>query len=149
MTDIFVEGLVHIRTLDGDYFNFDPVMHTLVGTRTGVSYAMGDKVQIKVAGVNLDERKMDFQLLGKVGQSRRIKRPEPVVDAGNATPKKAKKPRAKKPDNRTEAQKAQASTTSKAEPKAKKPRVKDRARVTKNKGKPVRKPKPVTPPVVE
>jgi ribonuclease R len=149
LTDIFVEGLVHIRTIDGDYFNFDPVMHTLVGTRTGVSYAMGDKVQIKVAGVNLDERKMDFQLLGKVGQSRRIKRPEPVVDAGNATPKKAKKPRAKKPDNRTDAQKAKASTPTKAEPKAKKPRVKDRARVTKNKGKPVRKPKPVTPPVVE
>jgi ribonuclease R len=121
-------------------------MHTLVGTRTGVSYAMGDKVQIKVAGVNLDERKMDFQLLGKVGQSRRIKRPERVVEAGDATPKKAKKPRAKKPDNRTEAQKTQASTTTKAEPKAKKPRVKDRARVTKNKGKPVRKPKP---PVVE
>jgi ribonuclease R len=143
LTDIFVEGLVHIRTLDGDYFNFDPVMHTLVGTRTGVSYAMGDKVQIKVAGVNLDERKMDFQLLGKVGQSRRIKRPEPVVEAGNETPKKAKKPRAKKPDNRTEVQKAQASTTAKAEPKAKKPRVKDRARVVKNKGKPVRKPKPV------
>ena len=68
-----------------------------------------------------------------------------MVHAGGETPKKAKKPRAKKPDNRTAAQKAQASTTSKAEPKAKKQSVKDRARVTKNKGKPVRKPKPVTP----
>ena len=85
----------------------------------------------------------------KIDVSKGNKLSPTVVEAGNATPKKAKKPRAKKPDNRTEAQKAQASTTSKAEPKAKKPRVKDRARVTKNKGKPVRKPKPVTPPVVE
>ncbi len=134
LTDIFVEGLIHIRNLDGDYFNFDPVMHTLVGARTGVSYAMGDKVHVKVAGVNLDERKMDFQLVAKIGESKRMKRPAKVVEAGAETPKKAKKPRAKKPDNRSEVQKATAVKTQKpADAKAKKPKVRERD--TKNKGK--------------
>ncbi len=127
LTDIFVEGLVHIRNLEGDYFQFDPVMHTLVGSRTGVSYAMGDKVQIKVAGVNLDERKMDFHLLGKVGISKRVKRPVAVANVGDQTPAKAKKPRTKKPDNRSAAEKANAAV------KPKKPKV--RLRDTKNKGK--------------
>ncbi|HNJ86860.1 MAG TPA: ribonuclease R, partial [Agitococcus sp.] len=52
LNDIFVEGLVHVRTLAGDYFNFDPITHVLLGSRTGISYAMGDKVSVRVAGVN-------------------------------------------------------------------------------------------------
>lgn len=80
LDDIFVEGLVHIRNLEGDFYNFDPVMHTLTGSRSGVVYAMGDKVEIKVAGVNLDERKMDFELLGRLGGARRS-RQSPAAEA--------------------------------------------------------------------
>lgn len=66
LTDIFVEGLVHISTLDKDYFRFDPIGHRLLGERSGVTYRLGDAVRVLVARVDLDERKMDFELIRRV-----------------------------------------------------------------------------------
>jgi len=63
LTDIFVEGLVHISTLDRDYFHYDPIGHRLQGERSGVTYRLGDTVRVIVARVDLDERKMDFELI--------------------------------------------------------------------------------------
>jgi ribonuclease R len=63
LTDIYVEGLVHISRLQGDYYDFDAAMQKLVGSRSGTQFALGDTVRIKVAAVNLDERKMDFELI--------------------------------------------------------------------------------------
>ena len=37
LVDIYVEGLVHITSLDNDYFDFDPVSHALIGKQTGQS----------------------------------------------------------------------------------------------------------------
>lgn len=65
LADIFVEGLVHISTLGQDFFHFDPISHQLNGERTGIRYRLGDPVQVTVAGVNLDEKKIDFALLEK------------------------------------------------------------------------------------
>lgn len=62
---IYVEGLVHITSLPNDYFHFDAVAHQLKGERTGICYRLGDTVKIKVAGVKLDEKKIDFELLQK------------------------------------------------------------------------------------
>ena len=63
LKDIFVEGLVHISNLDRDYFHYDPIGHRLQGERSGVVYRLGDKVRVKVARVDLDERKIDFELI--------------------------------------------------------------------------------------
>ena len=63
LADIFVEGLVHVSTLDRDYFHFDPIGHRLDGERSGLSYRLGDSVRIKVARVDLDEKKIDFDLM--------------------------------------------------------------------------------------
>lgn len=63
LTGIFVEGLVHVATLDRDYFHFDAAGHRLYGERSGVSYRLGDAVRVKVARVDLDERKIDFDLV--------------------------------------------------------------------------------------
>jgi ribonuclease R len=57
---IYVDGLVHITALDNDYYHFDPVGHRLTGERTGQVYRLGDRLRVKVAAVNLDERKIDF-----------------------------------------------------------------------------------------
>jgi ribonuclease R len=57
-----VDGLVHITALDNDYYHFDPVGHRLTGERSGQVYRLGDQVEIKVAAVNLDDRKIDFVL---------------------------------------------------------------------------------------
>ncbi len=65
LADIFVEGLVHISNLGQDYFHFDPTSHQLKGERTGMNFRLGDIVRIKVARVDLDEKKMDFELVKK------------------------------------------------------------------------------------
>ncbi len=65
LSDIFVEGLVHISNLGQDYFQFDPTSHRLKGERTNVSFRLGDRVKVKVARVDLDEKKIDFELVQK------------------------------------------------------------------------------------
>ncbi len=60
LEQIYVEGLVHITALGNDYYHFDPVGHRLTGGRSGQVYRLGDPVRVKVAAVNLDDRKIDF-----------------------------------------------------------------------------------------
>jgi ribonuclease R len=62
LKDIYVEGLVHITALHNDYYHFDPAGHRLRGERTGKVYRLGDQVRVKVVRVNLDDRKIDFEL---------------------------------------------------------------------------------------
>ena len=62
LTDIYVEGLVHITALPGDYYHFDPMHHRLSGERSGRTYRLGDSIEVLVARVDLDERKIDFEL---------------------------------------------------------------------------------------
>ncbi|MBA1275530.1 ribonuclease R [Stutzerimonas azotifigens] len=73
LTDIYVEGLVHVTALPGDYYHFDPLHHRLAGEKTGRSFRLGDTVQVKVMRVALDERKIDFELSsgGTVGRGDR------------------------------------------------------------------------------
>jgi ribonuclease R len=65
LDDIYVEGLVHVTALGNDYFHYDPVGHRMQGERTSVSYRLGDRVRVQVARVDLDERKIDFELVGR------------------------------------------------------------------------------------
>ncbi len=62
LDQVFVEGLVHISELPSDYFHFDNIKHMLIGERTRKIYRLGDKIQVKLARVDLDERKIDFLL---------------------------------------------------------------------------------------
>jgi ribonuclease R len=70
LDDIYVDGLVHITALDNDYYHFDPIGHRLTGERTGTVYRLGDRVHVKVAAVNLDERKIDFVLAAPLRDTR-------------------------------------------------------------------------------
>ncbi len=58
---MFVEGLIHITELGGDYFKFDEVRQELRGERTGIRYAIGARVRVQVSRVDLDGRKIDFR----------------------------------------------------------------------------------------
>jgi ribonuclease R len=80
LTDIYVEGLVHVTALPGDYYHFDPVHHRLAGERTGRSFRLGDTVEVRVMRVDLDERKIDFEMSEKttsapIGRKRRTSEP--------------------------------------------------------------------------
>nr|WP_249660991.1 ribonuclease R [Variovorax sp. PCZ-1] len=60
---MYVEGLVHITELGGEYFRFDEVRQELRGERTGIRYALGSRVRVQVSRVDLDGRKIDFRLV--------------------------------------------------------------------------------------
>lgn len=60
---MYVEGLVHITELGGDYFKFDETRQELRGERTGVRFTLGSRVQVQVSRVDLDGRKIDFRLI--------------------------------------------------------------------------------------
>ena len=60
---MYVEGLVHITELGGEYFRFDEARQELRGERTGIRYAIGTRVHIQVSRVDLDGRKIDFRLV--------------------------------------------------------------------------------------
>lgn len=65
LAEIYVEGLVHISNLAQDYFHFDPISHQLKGERTGINYRLGDSVSVRIVRVDLDEKKIDFELADK------------------------------------------------------------------------------------
>ncbi|MDP2380186.1 MAG: S1 RNA-binding domain-containing protein, partial [Pseudohongiella sp.] len=88
LSDIYVEGLVHITALKNDYYQFDPVRQMLRGEHSGVSYRLGDPIMVKVARVDLDERKIDLQLVdGGAG----VVRAKPEGRGGRAPAKPGRK----------------------------------------------------------
>lgn len=62
LDQLYVEGLVHISALGSDYFQYDEARHELRGERTGQRYGLTDKVNVKVARVDLESRKIDLVL---------------------------------------------------------------------------------------
>ncbi len=116
---MYVEGLVHITELGGEYFRFDEVRQELRGERTGIRYAIGTRVDIQVSRVDLDGRKIDFRLvqgsLMPLGKSHLDKLPPPAR-SGRGKPGKAA-PAAKAPRGKNSA-----AATKKAAAKAKAPR---------------------------
>ena len=60
---MYVEGLVHITELGGDYYRFDEAHQELRGERTGMRYSIGTRVQVQVSRVDLDGRRIDFRLI--------------------------------------------------------------------------------------
>ncbi len=87
LSNIFVEGLVHITSLDNDYYHFDPAGHRLRGERSGQVYRLGDEIRVKVARVDLDERKIDFGL-EDAPKARRKKKSAPKKSTTKITGKK-------------------------------------------------------------
>ena len=64
LSDIYIEGLVHVTELSNDYYHFDPVRHCLTGERSRKTYRLGDTVAVKIVRVDLDEKKIDLAMLG-------------------------------------------------------------------------------------
>ena len=61
LSGLYIEGLVHISNLPGDYYHFDIAQQRLVGERSGRSFQLGAPLRVLVAAVNLDERKIDLE----------------------------------------------------------------------------------------
>lgn len=72
LAEIYVEGLVHISNLGQDYFHFDPTSHQLIGEHSNQRFRLGDSVKVKVVRVDLDEKKIDFELVKKEAASKKV-----------------------------------------------------------------------------
>lgn len=58
-----VEGLVHVQTLKGDYYNYIPELLAMIGKNTKKMYRLGDKVKVKCIGASKETSMIDFELV--------------------------------------------------------------------------------------
>lgn len=63
LTDSLVEGMIHVRDLQDDYYIYDEKQYTMKGRLTGKQYRLGDPLSVKVVRVNPEERQIDFALI--------------------------------------------------------------------------------------
>lgn len=62
LEDLFIDGLIHISSLPADYYIHEAKLQMLKGKRTKRVFKLGDKLEIQVAGISVEERKIDFAL---------------------------------------------------------------------------------------
>ncbi len=108
LTDVFVEGLVHVTALGNDYYHFDAATHRLMGERSKTTYRLGDAIKVRLVRVDLDEAQLDFELAGSPpatgrgpksarGRKRKGKKQAKRAKApGKAVTKKKRSPRRRK-----------------------------------------------------
>ncbi|MBR9827700.1 MAG: ribonuclease R [Oceanospirillales bacterium] len=65
LEDLYVEGLVHITALPSDYYHFEAAKQRLVGDRTRRVFKLGDRLEVTVVRVDLEDRKIDFEIAGE------------------------------------------------------------------------------------
>ncbi len=56
------EGMLNVRNMGGDFYKYDQKTMSLKGTSSGSEYKIGDKIRVKVKDVNIEDRKIDFEL---------------------------------------------------------------------------------------
>ncbi|MCB1631065.1 MAG: ribonuclease R [Pseudomonadales bacterium] len=71
LQEVYADGLVHVATLQNDYYHFDASGHRLIGDRTRRVYRLGDRVRVQIARVDLDERKIDLLIDEDAARGRR------------------------------------------------------------------------------
>ena len=137
LTDIYMEGLVHISALPSDYYHFDHASQRLVGEHMRQTYQLGDAVRVQVARVDLDDRKIDLELVsavkpgaGRRGNKQSVSSRKGRRDSGEAGPKKGSARSERRSDKSDKKSRHSASGSKKKSSKSK---------VSKNKGAPKRR----------
>ncbi len=96
LDDVYVDGLVHVSSLQSDYYQLDEAAHRLIGERTRISYGLGDRLTVRVTRVDLDDRKIDFELVD--AEVRKVKHPGPAAGKKKSASAKSS---GKKADSKT------------------------------------------------
>ena len=138
LADLYVEGLVHIASLEGDYYQFDAQKHRLLGERTGTRYGLGDKVMVQVAQISLEDRKVDLSLVSAEPRSK-AKRRIVKKKAEGSTAGRTKKSLGDGAKTSKSEGKSLSRQAKDEREKGKKDKKKMRKRAIKDKGKPKRK----------
>ncbi len=58
---LLIDGLVHVTSLDNDYYHFNASSLQLVGERTGRTYSLGQEMEVRVHRVDMETRRIDFR----------------------------------------------------------------------------------------
>ncbi|MCK8516128.1 ribonuclease R [Methylonatrum kenyense] len=101
LDDVYVDGLVHVTSLDNDFFHFDPVNHRLSGERSGITYSLTDRVRVQLAKVDPDERKIDLELIGRYDRAGSLQQVQQGHDGDGRKPRRGpRKGAGRKPGRR-------------------------------------------------
>ncbi|KLV00363.1 exoribonuclease R [Photobacterium aquae] len=90
LNELNIDGLVHISNLANDYYQYDPIGQRLIGDASGQVYRLGDTVTVKVASINLNDRQIDFDIVGS------NRKPSRAGKTGRDREKREKKQRMRK-----------------------------------------------------
>ena len=134
LNELLIEGLVHITSLPKDYYVHEASHQRLIGERTRRSFALGDALRVRVVRVNLEERKIDFELVGNAVFSNSKRTPEKQL----STPRKRLAGSASRKSNEANHFTSKKSSNNKQKSTAKKPKgikPKGRKRVKSSTGK--------------
>lgn len=84
-----IEGMVSLRDVRSDFFEFDQDRYRIVGKRSGVVYNLGDYVKIRVKKTNLEQKQLDYELV-ETGLEEREEKSSAPVAGGNKAARKEK-----------------------------------------------------------
>jgi ribonuclease R len=76
LDDFFIDGMVPVRSLIDDYYNYDERKHALIGASRGRVFKLGDRIRVKVAQVNVDRHLVDFSVTEKRQKEKVIRKKE-------------------------------------------------------------------------
>lgn len=93
LDDNMCEGLVPIRDLADDYYDFDEKAYCLTGRRHGTKYTLGDRVKVQVARADLDRKQLDFALISDSGNPNQPLRQAPTPGKRHNPGKKSSRKR--------------------------------------------------------
>jgi ribonuclease R len=86
---LLVEGMVHVRDMDDDYYEYDERTFALVGLQTGKRFRPGDRVHVRLAAARIESREIDLAFIGPPKASRRSgSGPRGKRDAGSRRPER-------------------------------------------------------------
>lgn len=84
-----IEGLVHVSYLTDDYYRYDERHYAMIGERTGNVFRIGDEISVRVINVDIDERSIDFEVVGmKRKHKPKAKQKPKVIESGKRHQKK-------------------------------------------------------------
>src|SRR5205823_12025801 len=99
LTEHYVEGLVHVSSMAGDYYRFLERTHSLRGENTQKVYQLGERVRVQVVRVDMERRQIDLglvEILDAVRSDERKRGPR----HSKARPKREERQRRQRPGRR-------------------------------------------------
>lgn len=86
-----IEGLVHVSYMVDDYYHYDERQYAMIGERTGNVFRIGDEIRVRVINVNIEERAVDFEIVGMKPKKKREERTKKVLPISSTKKRKKKK----------------------------------------------------------